>query len=323
MLIGVIKEKTQNEQRIAISPPVAGQLTKEGVHVLIENNAGISAGYKNTDFTAQGAEIIDSPVAICQSCNMLLKVWAPLHEEWQNLSHMPVVIADFSRAVLPNFPFRAFALEKIPRISRAQNMDILSSQSNLIGYKAVIKALNKIKKCAPMMITAAGTLPPLRIFIWGLGVAGLQAAATAKRLGAKVYASDIRPETVSHAASVGALFIKTKDIYKNLPNFDLIITAAGSFGKSPVLIKQTLFSEIPSQNLIFDISGNVESGISAPNLIRNYNLISELATSASQLYANNIYNFFHLIYDFDQQELNLNFNNPIINATYLGERKNV
>ncbi len=323
MLIGIIKEKAQNEQRIAISPQVAGQLIKEGIHVLIENNAGIAAGYKNGDFAAQGAEIIDSPAAVCQSCNVLLKVWAPLFEEWQNLSHMPVVIADFSRAVLPDFPFRGFALEKIPRISRTQNMDILSSQSNLTGYKAVIKALNNLKKCAPMMITAAGTLPPLKIFIWGLGVAGLQAVATGKRLGAKVYASDIRPETASQAASVGAFFIETKDIYKNLPNFDLIITAAGSFGKAPVLIKQTLFSEIPPQNLIFDISGNVESGFSAPNLIRDYNLISEITTSASQLYANNIYNFFHLIYDFNRQELNLNFNDPIINATYLGERKNV
>ncbi len=322
MLIGVIKEKTKGEQRIAVTPEIAGRLIENGIHVAVESGAGNAAGFADGDFLDKGAEISTS-AQICRTCNMLFKIWAPFPDEWRNLTHMPVVLADFSRSSLPNFPFRAFALEKIPRISRAQNMDILSSQDNLAGYKAALKAVDLLNRSAPMMITAAGTLPPLNVLIWGLGVAGLQAAATAKRLGARVFASDIRPETREQAASVGAVFISGDEILNRISDFGLIITAAGSVGRAPVLLNQKSFLLIPPQNLIFDISGNVENNFSAPNLVRSYNTASEIPNSASRLFANNLYNFFHLIYDFGNQNLNLNFKDEIIRETYMGEKRHV
>lgn len=323
MLIGTIKEKTKDERRIAITPETAKRFAEIGIHIIIEKGAGNAAGFSDDDYLKEKAEISSSAKEVCEKCNMLLKIWAPLPNEWQYLTHMPVIIADFSRSLPPPIPFRAFALEKIPRISRAQNMDILSSQSNLAGYKAALQAVNLLKRNTPMMITAAGTLPPLKVLIWGLGVAGLQAAATAKRLGAKVYASDILSETREQAASVGAVFISTDEIIQRLSEFELIITAAGSYGRAPILLDKERVSLIPLQNIVFDISGNVENNFSAPNIIRSYNTAAEIPESASRLFANNLYNFFHLIYDFGRQNLNLNFKDEIIRATYMGEKKHV
>lgn len=322
MLIGVIKEKTKGEQRIAVTPEIAGRFVEAGIHVAVEAGAGAAAGFSDDEFVKKGAQT-GGPAQICQTCNMLFKIWAPLPEEWQNLTHMPVVLADFSRSLPPPVPFRAFALEKIPRISRAQNMDILSSQDNLAGYKAALTAVNSLNRSAPMMITAAGTLPPLTVLVWGLGVAGLQAAATAKRLGAKVFASDIRPETKEQAASVGAVFVSGDEALQKLSDFGLIITAAGSFGRAPVLLNKKQLALLSPQTLVFDVSGNVENSFSAPNLIRSYNTAAEIPNSASRLFANNLYNFFGLIYDFGSQNLNLDFKDEIIRETYIGEKRNV
>lgn len=324
MLIGVIKEKTTDEKRVAITPTVVKRLNSDGIHTVIEHNAGKKAGFSDEDYIEQGASIGDSPQEICNSCNMLFKIKAPLGEEWNWLTHQPIILADFSSSDTQPIPCRAFALEKIPRISKAQSIDILSSQNNLSGYKAVIVASNLSQHIMPMMITAAGTLPPLHVFIWGLGVAGLQAAATAKRLGAKVYVSDIRPETEEQATSVGAFFIPSDEILPRLSGFDIIITAAGSPDNAPILIDKSLYQNISKKTLLLDISGNVEKTIpTTDNLYRKYNLPSEVAHDASTLFANNIYNFFRLIYDFQAQDLNLDFNDEIISKTYIGERIHV
>lgn len=324
MLIGVIKERINNENRVAATPETVGRLIADGIDVYVEKNAGYKAGYNDDAYANNGAIIKNSAAEICHNSNMLFKIWAPQKKEWSWLTHTPIILADFSRCPKrPDMPIRAFDLNKIPRISRAQNMDILSSQDNLAGYKAAIIAVNMINRSVPMMITSAGTLAPLKILIWGLGIAGLQAAATAKRLGAKVFAADIRPESKKQAASVGASFIPSGDIPKQINNFDIIITAAGSYKHSPLLINEHLFSLISSSVPVIDISGNVHRRISAANLLRGYNLPSLLANSSSQLFANNLYNFFRLIYDFQSQNLNLNFNDEIINQTYIGERHNV
>jgi NAD(P) transhydrogenase subunit alpha len=318
MLIGIIKETTPDENRVAITPQIVKNLTSVGIQIIIEKNAGINAGFSDDEFLLNGADICDSPQQSCHDCNILFKIWAPSAQECSWLANSPLVIADFRRA--DNFSchtFRAFALNKIPRISRAQSMDILSSQNNLAGYKAALSAINSCNRCASMMITSAGTLPPLKILILGLGVAGLQAAATAKHLGAKVYASDIRHETKEHALSVGAFFL---DSISNFSDYDIIITCAGTFPNAPILINPTIFNSIPKQTFLLDVSGNIDSSISAPNIHRKYNLPSQIANSASQLFAHNIYNFFCLIYNFPSQNLNLDFNDEIINATYLGER---
>ena len=324
MLIGVIKEQTKGEKRVAATPDIVAELIADGIEVWVEKGAGKSAGYSDESYALRGAKIENSAHKICSAANMLFKIWAPFGAEWRYLKHSPIILADFSHLRRwPNMPIRAFALNKIPRISRAQNMDILSSQSNLAGYKVALHALNTVNRSAPLMITAAGTLPPLKVLVWGLGVAGLQAAATLKRNGAKVYASDIRHETVEQAASVGAIFIPPENIVSKIAEFDIIITTAGNDGHAPLLIDCKTFSQIPSANLVFDLSGNVKREIVAQNLFRVHNAASDVANSASQLFARNLYNFFRLIYDFPSQNINFDFNDEIIKQTYIGEMRNV
>ena len=323
MIIGIVKEIFPNEKRVAITPDITKKLTDKSINILIEKNAGKAAGFTDNDFIKNGAEIIDSAEKIYSNSSLMFKIWAPQKDELKRHKYIPWTIADFSRFTeQQKMNFRAFALDKIPRISRAQNMDILSSQNNLSGYKAAITAINNINRTSPMMITAAGTLLPLKILIWGLGVAGLQAAATLKRLGARVYASDIREETKEQATSVGATFISSENILAELSDFDIIITAAGSYGSSPNLIDKKVYSHVSYSTIIIDISGNIDNKISSPNIIRNYNFCSELSNSASILFANNLYNFFCYVYDFSKQEINLDLGDEIINQTYMGERKN-
>ncbi len=320
MLIGVIKETAPDENRVAITPEIVEKLTSDGLQIIVEKNAGLAAGFFDQKYCLSGAEICDSPQQICHDCNVLFKIWAPSNQECSWLKKSPLVIADFRRT--DNFfcrTFRAFALNQIPRISRAQSMDILSSQDNIAGYKAALLAINKSNRCAPMMITSAGTLPPLKVLILGLGVCGLQAAATAKRLGTKVYVSDIRPETKEQALSVGAVFI---DSPTDFFDYDIIITCAGSFPRAPIIITPAKFAAISEQTVLVDVSGNIDFSISSPNIYRGYNLPSQTANSASRLFANNIYNFFRLIYDFPSQNFNLDFQDEIIKATYIGEKQN-
>ncbi len=318
MLIGTIKETTKDENRVATTPDTVKKLTSDGIQFIIEKNAGLAAGFTDEQYVLNGAEICDSPQQICANCNILFKIWAPSHQECTWLSNSPLVIADFRRA--DKFlcqTFRAFALNKIPRISRSQSMDILSSQDNLSGYKATIIASNICNRIAPLMITSAGTLPPLKFLILGLGVCGLQAAATAKRLGAKVYATDIRHETKEQALSVGAVFL---DSIADFSDYDIIITCAGSFPDAPILITPAIHNTIPSSSIIVDVSGNVDPSILSSNILREYNLPSKIANSASLLFSNNLYNFFRLIYDFSAQNFNLDFQDEIINATFMGEK---
>lgn len=323
MIIGVVKEVLLNEKRVAITPDITKKLTDKSINVLIEKNAGIEAGFTDDDFIKNGAEMVSSADKIYNDSSVIFKIWAPQKDELKRHKYIPWTIADFSRFTEQHkINFRAFALDKIPRISRAQNMDILSSQNNLSGYKAAITAINNINRSSSMMITAAGTLLPLKILIWGLGVSGLQAAATLKRLGVKVYASDIREEAVEQAVSVGATFISSENILTELSDFDIIITAAGIYGSSPILIDKQVYSHIYPSTILVDISGNIDNKLCSPNVIRNYNFCSELSYSASILFANNIYNFFCYVYDFSKQEINLDFNDEIINQTYIGERKN-
>lgn len=318
MLIGVIKETIEHENRVAITPDIAKKLTADGLQIIIEKNAGFSAGYSDEQYILSGAKICDSQQQICATCNVLFKIWAPSNQECSWLENSPLIIADFRRA--DNFlcrTFRAFALNKIPRISRAQSMDILSSQDNLSGYKAALLAINLSNRCAPLLITSAGTLAPLKILIFGLGVCGLQAAATAKRLGAKVYATDIRAETKEQSLSVGAVFL---DSITDFTGYDIIITCAGTFPHAPVIITPAIFDTISESTILIDVSGNIDSSIFSPNLFREHNLPSKIANSASTLFANNIYNFFRFIYDFSAQNFNLDFQDEIISATYIGEK---
>ena len=322
MIIGIIKEQTEGENRVAITPDIAQKLFQEGFKIYIEKNAGINAGFSNDSYLQKSAEIKQSATEVLNNCNILFKIWAPLEQEKNLIPDNTLIIANFSRCLTKSFNFSYFALEKMPRISRAQNMDILSSQDNLAGYKAALLACDRINRCTPMMITSAGTLPPINVFVFGLGVAGLQAAATAKRLGAKVFAFDIRPETQSQALSVGAQFVPENELSTQLAKSDIIICAAGRYPQAKILINTDNFSIIPDSSIVIDISGNVSPKIQTPTIIRAHNLPSQISNSASRFFAQNLYNFLHYICDSNTNKITLNLNDEIISATYTGEKNN-
>ena len=318
MIIGITKEQIAAENRVAITPQIAEQLIKSGFSIIMEQNAGKNAGFDNDSYSAKSVAIKATAGEIFSSSDIILKIWAPTVDEQKYLKNFQLIIADFSRCQNSDFHFNTIALNKIPRLSRAQNIDILSSQDNLSGYKAALLACNQINRCVPMMITAAGTIPPLKVFIWGLGVAGLQAAATVKRLGAKVFATDIREETSLQAQSVGAEFIPSDSLKSNLPKFDIIICCAGRYPTAPILIDKNTYQKISTSAVVLDISGNIAQEIKSPNLLREYNLASTIANSASQLFAQNLYNLLQLIYNPDTQNLSINLQDELIQSIYKG-----
>ena len=326
MIIGIIKELSDYEQRVAATPESIAKFTAAGFKCLVEHNAGAAAGFVDADYIKAGAAIAENAKAVTESCDILPKIVAPLPSEWESIKKTGVVIADF-RYFLPeqlpeNSRLTCFALEKIPRISRAQNMDILSSQDNLAGYKAALLAANISKKTVPMMITAAGTLAAAKAMIVGIGVAGLQAIATAKRLGAMVFASDIRPETKEQAESLGARFVDNADLAAKLPTMDIIITAAGAPPKAPPLFDSHLLRKLSPDCVVIDISGNFRD-MDSPQTISDdgrtlvcyQKAAALLSHSASRLYAENIFNFISLLYPSATDNTEFNFADDIIAQT--------
>jgi len=329
MIISILKETAEYEQRVAATPETVQKFIAEGFKVQIESNAGMAAGFEDSLYRDAGAVVFPTASQTAENCNLLLKIQAPSLKELQILPDECTIVADFrlfelkqNQPLLTPKKATCFALEKIPRISRAQNMDILSSQDNLAGYKAVLEAVNISKKAMPMMITAAGTIAPAKIMVVGIGVAGLQAIATAKRLGAIVFASDIRPETQEQAESLGARFVRSDELNARMKEMDIIITAAGSPGKAPKLFETALAEKWQPGCVVTDISGNFRD-LDSPQtaIIGTVTLVSDqmmaalLSHSASRLFASNLYNFATLLYSDGQNQTGLNFDDPIINQT--------
>src|SRR5690606_206435 len=213
MILGVPKELKERESRVALTPDVVKSLVSSGYQVMIEADAGVKSFYTNDQYKAAGAEIVDKDKVY--SSDVVLKVNAPQPAEISKMKKGATLISFMWAATNPELVevckqagINAFSMDAIPRISRAQKMDALSSQANLAGYKAVLLCADTIGKILPMMTTAAGTIRPSKVVIFGAGVAGLQAIATAKRLGAVVEVSDIRPETKEQVQSLGGKFIE-------------------------------------------------------------------------------------------------------------------
>lgn len=333
MKIAVVKEIRNNENRVAITPNIATQLIKQGYSILVEPNAGYQSNYNDEAYTKVGCVIANKSEALNQ-CDILVKVNEPTDDEINGLSENAVVIsylyAQFNTDLvqkLANKKIIAFSMDAIPRISRAQNMDALSSQANLAGYKSVILGSNQLGKIFPLLMTSAGTISPSRVLVYGAGVAGLQAIATAKRLGAIVECTDVRPETKEQIESLGGKFIEVKDaeaakveggyakevsadylqkqkeaVNKSLFNADLVITTALVMGrKAPVLITEDQVKQMKLGSVIVDMAveqgGNCELSELDKTLVKHgvtivgqSNLPSTLAQNASELYAKNIQN---------------------------------
>ena len=337
MKIGVIKETKAFENRVAITPDVVKQLIKKGYSVSVEAEAGASSFFSDQDYLQAGAAVEDKTKVL--GSDILLKVNPPTADEIKGLKDGALSISFMYAHTNPDLvaalnakKISSFAMDAVPRISRAQKMDALSSQANLAGYKAVLLASNHLRKIFPLMMTAAGTITPSKVLIFGAGVAGLQAIATAKRLGAVVEVSDVRLETKEQVESLGGRFLmvegaetvktqggyaaevseaflqKQKDLISDkIKEADIVITTALVMGKkSPILVTEDMVKSMKRGAVIVDMA--VESGgncaISEINktvvkhgvtIVGESNLPSLLSTNASQLYATNISTLlFHL-----------------------------
>ena len=333
MKIGILKETQKGEKRVSISPNIAKQLIEKGFEILVEEDAGTASSNKNSDYETVGAKI-ESRSVVFKNATILIKI-NPFDEEdlkLVNKSHIlmsqlyyksqPELIEAIAKTGAT-----AFSMDAMPRISRAQDMDVLSSQSNLAGYKAVIVGANEMTRIFPLMMTAAGTIIPSKVLIYGVGVAGLQAIATAKRLGAVVMATDIRTETKEQAESLGAKFISVDNtgeqseggyakeasedyarrqkeaVDKSLFQADLVITTAMVPGrKAPVLITEEQVKQMKNGAVIIDLAaaqgGNCElSKMDETVLVNGVKIIGttmapvSVSTNASELYGKNMYNF--------------------------------
>jgi NAD(P) transhydrogenase subunit alpha len=335
VIVAVPKETKEFERRVALTPEVAQQLVKAGYSVHIEKEAGLTAYFSDDQYRQAGAEIIDSRSNLLSAADVVLKVNAPSVEEVGQLKKGAALISFMYAATNPQLVeacerqgVTAFSVDAIPRISRAQKMDALSSQANLAGYKAVLLGATALGKIFPLLMTAAGTIKPSKVVIMGAGVAGLQAIATAKRLGAIVEVSDIRPETKEQVQSLGGKFIEVKGddsvkmeggyvkgvseeflqrqqalIAKHIAEADLVITTALIPGKkAPVLVTDEMVKSMRMGSVIVDMAveqgGNctmselnktvVKNGVT---IIGESNLPSLLPLNASDLYARNIATF--------------------------------
>ena len=357
MKIGVPKETVVDERRVALTPEVAGRLAKSGLAVLVERGAGEAASFRDDAYTAAGAATAATAADLFAQSDMVLKVQPPSTGEARLCHESGALVALFQpsaeRAAVAELAARkvtAFSLALLPRITRAQPMDVLSSQATVAGYKAVLLAAATAGRFFPMLVTAAGTLPPARVLVLGAGVAGLQAIATARRLGAVVSAFDVRPAVKEQVESLGAKFLDmqideqaeasggyakelSQDTHRrelafiaqHVKDADIVITTAAIPGKrAPILVTAEAVRAMKPGSVIVDLAvdtgGNcelTEPGVEAVHggvvILGPTNLASSLPYHASQMYARNISSFLlHVVKD---GALRLDFQDEIIRET--------
>ncbi|HEX2590192.1 MAG TPA: Re/Si-specific NAD(P)(+) transhydrogenase subunit alpha [Rhizomicrobium sp.] len=358
MKLAVLKERRDGETRVAATPETVKKLKALGLDIAVETGAGASARMADADYTAAGASVAPDAATVLKDADIVLSVRAPSADEIVQMKKGAVVAALLAPFVDKETPAKfaaqgvdAFAMEFLPRISRAQSMDVLSSQANLAGYKAVIDAAAQFGRAMPMMMTAAGTIAPARVLVMGVGVAGLQAIATAKRLGAIVSATDVRPATKEQVESLGGTFVAVMDeefknaqtaggyakemspeyqakqaalIADTIKKQDIIITTALIPGrKAPVLVTEEMIKTMKPGSVIVDLAA--EQGGNTPltkanEVIEQYgvtimgytNLPGRLAVDSSSLYARNLLNFITLIVDKKTGALALNWDDEIV-----------
>ncbi len=369
MKIGVAKERRPNERRCAVSPDSIKKYVAAGAEVLIETGAGAGCATPDSVYEAAGARIVPDARAALSDADVVLKVRRPLTAAEGGPDELSLLKRGALLAAILN-PYGAkeaingyaqagivaCAMELMPRITRAQSMDVLSSQSNLAGYKAVLDAAAEFGRAFPMMMTAAGTVAPARVFVMGVGVAGLQAIATARRLGAIVTATDVRPATKEQVESLGATFVAVEDeefkqaetaggyakemsdaykakqaalIAEHIKKQDIIITTALIPGrKAPVLVTEDMVKSMKPGSVIVDLA--VEQGGNCPlsqlgqvvekhdvKLVGHANVPSRLAVDATSLYAKNLLNFLTLLIDKESKGLKINWEDEIVRGVAL------
>jgi NAD(P) transhydrogenase subunit alpha len=360
MKVAVTAEIDSGEPRVAATPETVKKLIGLGAEIAVEPGAGVKSGILDADYAAAGATVTGDAV---NNADIVLKVRRPQASELSRLKRGAIVIAimdpygneDALRA-MANAGIIAFAMELMPRITRAQSMDVLSSQANLAGYRAVIDAAEEYGRALPMMMTAAGTVPAAKVFIMGVGVAGLQAIATARRLGAIVTATDVRPATKEQVESLGAKFLAVEDeelknaqtaggyakemskeylakqaalVAEHIKKQDIVITTALIPGRpAPKLVSKEMVASMRPGSVIVDLAvergGNVEGAkanevvqVGPAKIVGYLNVPGRLAASASSLYAKNLLTFLETLIDKKEKKLAINWDDELVQGTAL------
>jgi NAD(P) transhydrogenase subunit alpha len=372
MQVGVIKERRAGELRVAITPDTVKKYIAMGLSVFIESKAGLAAAITDQSYQDSGANIVKTSREALEKADIVLKVQKPIIPKNQGNGELDEVALMKDGAVLiclmepyqsqeliealANKKITAFSMELLPRITRAQTMDTLSSQSNLAGYKAVLEAAHAFGRAFPMMMTAAGTVPPAKCLVMGAGVAGLQAIATARRLGAVVSASDVRPAAKENVESLGASFVAVQDeefkqaetvagyakemsneykakqselIASTVAKQDIVICTALIPGRpAPVLVSEDMIKTMKPGSVLIDLA--VEQGGNCPlskadkTIVRNgvsiigqTNMASKVPIDASVLFAKNLLNFVTPIINEDEKRLGIDIDDEIIRGSMI------
>ena len=358
MIIGSLSENKEIEKRISITPEIAKKYIKSGFKVLVEDGLGSHLSISNDEFSKEGCTIEKKENVIKQS-DILLQLNVPEEDNLEFFQENKILVGNFNSnknlekiSKFKSKKVSIFSLELLPRITRAQSMDILSSQANLAGYKAVVDSFAEFKKAIPMMMTAAGTISAAKVLVVGAGVAGLQAIATAKRMGAIVYATDVRIASKEQVESLGGKFLvvegsenleteggyakeasdefkkKQEDLLaETLKKIDIVICTALIPGKkAPLIIKEKMIDNMQPGSVIYDLAasqgGNAaytkvdeivqKNGLT---ILGEKNILNKLPVSASNLYAKNLFNFVLNLYDKKNNKININLEDEIINKT--------
>jgi len=361
MRIGSIPENKKFEKRIAITPEIAKKYISLDMQVSIIENYGVHLGYDDDQYKELGVNIIKDENELINKSDIIVQLDLLSDEKISLLKNNQTLIGAFNphknKDKIENISKKSiniFSLELLPRITRAQSMDILSSQANLAGYKAVVESFANFEKAIPMMMTAAGTIPAAKVLVVGVGVAGLQAIATAKRMGAIVFATDVRIASKEQVESLGGKFLtvegaenleteggyakETSDDFKKkqeellgetLKKIDIVICTALIPGKkAPVIIKENMINGMQAGSVIYDLAavqgGNtvfteadkiIDKG--GVRIMGETNILNKLPISASNLYAKNVFNFVSNLYDKKNKKININLEDEIIEKTLI------
>ena len=361
MNICSISEDTKIEKRISITPEIVKKYTSLGLKVSLPKNYGAHLGFNDNEFKDAGVDIVNDENEIIKKSEIIIQMGLLPDEKLSMIKENQTIIGVFNPYSnkdriqnLTKKKINVFSLELLPRITRAQSMDVLSSQANLAGYKAVIDSFSTFEKAIPMMMTAAGTVPAAKVLVIGAGVAGLQAIATAKRMGAIVFATDVRMASKEQVESLGGKFLtvegsenlETEEGYakeasedfkkkqeellsETLKKIDIVICTALIPGKeAPVIVKESMIKNMQAGSVIYDLAA-IQGGNTALTevdkviekngikIMGEKNILNKLPVSSSTLYAKNVFNFVSNLYDKDNKKININLEDEIIAKTII------
>ncbi len=361
MIIGSINENINFEKRVSITPDIIKKYKSLGLNINLSKDYAVHLGINDQEYEKEGATILSTADEVILNSNAILQMNILRDEMLNKLKKDQILIGVLNSYInekklknLMSKNIRCFSLELLPRITRAQSMDILSSQANLAGYKAVVDSFAYYQKAIPMMMTAAGTISAAKVLVVGAGVAGLQAIATAKRMGAIVFATDVRSASKEQVESLGGKFLVVEDtenleteggyakeatedfkkkqenlLKETLKKIDIVVCTALIPGKkAPIIIKKEMIEVMQNGSVIYDLAASQggNSELTKVNEVVDYkgkkimgdaNILNKLPVSASNLYAKNIYNFINNLYDNEKKNFEINLEDEIIEKTLI------